>query len=173
MMQTQTEKLTKSRRMTREEFWGRIANNSAVSVVHHPGYVDVFDRDGKHVARWLQYPQVLWYTPNGKIQRTLEDQADAWPPPCPDCGGPVVAKWGGEPRELFWSCRHWDGPHPRVCEGRMPFTLHPEEMAEYTAYDPRHWRELVERSLARLNGQGIDNSSTIALGTDVLVGDGR
>jgi hypothetical protein len=176
-VQTQTDKLAKSCRMTREAFWGRIANNSETSVVHHPGYVDVF-KAGQHVARWLPYSKVLWYAPNGKAsQRTLEGQATTWPPPCPDCGGSVIVKWGGEPREPFWSCRKWDAPWPRACEGRKPFTLHPEEMAEYTAYDPRYWRELVERSLARLIGQGIDNSSTIVLGTNVPrtgapVGDG-
>ena len=65
-----------------------------------------------------------------------------WPPRCPDCGGPVRLKYdhGHEP---FWSCRHWDGPRPRLCEGRMPFTLHPEEQAEWNRFvrETPHTRE--------------------------------
>jgi len=167
--QTRTHALTESRPMTSEQFYGRIANNSSVSIVHHTGYIDVF-RDGQHVARWLPYPRILHFIPKtDTLERTLEDQGQ-WPPSCPDCGGPMTIKFGGSPREPFWSCRHWDGPRPRVCEGRMPFTLHPDDLAEYDEYNPVKWRELVMRSLARLNGDGqqLDKCNTIVLGTSVL-----
>jgi hypothetical protein len=181
-VETATHTLTRSQPMTSDEFYGRIAANGAVSVASYPGYVDVY-RDGQHVARWLQYPKVLWYAPkNGATPERTPEDPDTWPPPCLTCGGPMIVKWGGRPREPFWSCKKWDSPWPRSCEGRQPFTLHPEEMEAYQAYDPpdnpwwspqankaarqaakrRKWAQLVEASLARLNGQSIDNSSTIS-----------
>lgn len=172
-MQAQVHLLTTKCPMDAAQFWSRIESSSLVEVIQNPGYVDVFKGD-QHIARWIQGPSILWYAPkngdNGAqtSQRTLED---VWPPACPDCGGPTVVKFGGRPRGPFWSCRKFDGPWPRVCEGRAAFSLHPEEMEEYRVYDPynphwsprinksardgalrRKWQQLAERSLARLNG---------------------
>jgi hypothetical protein len=86
----------------------------------------------------------------------------------------MIIKFGGRDHTPFWSCRKWDGPHPRACEGRRSFSLHPDDLAEYEAYTPlyhpdwseaankvarqaalnRKWRELQFKSLARVNGGG-------------------
>lgn len=143
------------KKMSSQEFWGRIAKNSRVRVEHRPGQIIVY-RGDQRVARWMPYPQVLHYIPETTDPPEVTDEA--WPPTCPDCGGPMVVKFGGEPRSPFWSCKKFDGPWPRPCIGRMPFTLHPDDLAEYTEFDPVHWRELTCKSLARLEVPGLDEA---------------
>jgi len=89
--------------------------------------------------------------------------ATPWPPRCPDCGGPVRLKYDHK-REPFWSCRHWDGPRPAVCKGRMPFTLHPEEQAEWNRFvrETSHTREgerIKQAKYQRLVGLSIERLS--------------
>jgi len=115
--QTQTEALTGRCTMTREQFYGRIASNSSVSIVHHTGYIDVF-RGGQHVARWLPYPRVLRFIPENSVRTE-------WPPRCPSCDKPMMVKRQGGTGLPFWSC-----PNFPFCKGKLDFTPHPDDVIE-------------------------------------------
>ncbi len=58
-----------------------------------------------------------------------------WPPTCPQCGQEMVVRTGdGQP---FWSCVGFPGQ----CQGRLPFTLHPDDQA-----DPEGPRLSIQRA---------------------------
>jgi len=108
---------THSTPMTVEAFWNRVKHSSA-TVVQASGYADVYNTAGEHVARWLGAGvNVLWYTP--------QEEAQEWPPRCPDCGAQMVVKRQGGTGLPFWSCANFP-----FCRGRRDFTAHPDDIAE-------------------------------------------
>jgi len=123
--------------MTAETFWTRVKHSTA-TVVQASGYTDVFNAAGEHVARWLGAGiNVLWYTP--------QEEAQEWPPRCPDCGGQMAVKRQGGTGLPFWSCSNFP-----FCKGRRDFTAHPDDIAEAgDAYRARF------ASLERAKGLGL------------------
>jgi len=165
--------------MTRETFNARLRRaGKKVHSVEQAGYTDVF-KSGVHVARYLPIQQVLQYeTPEARArwlaeqaeQARLERENAPWPPPCPGCDVclEMVVKFNRcRNNGAFWSCAGF----PYRCQGRRPFTLHPDEQREYQDWlasittpaagardgsylDPRvrqaRWEQFATRSLARL-----------------------
>lgn len=177
--------------MTKRKFQARVAAaGDSLQTIDKAGYIEVLKND-HHVARYLVGQAILWFEPEENHQAWIQAKAErdwppsdwpnvtgpedfpesaTWPPICPECGTKMVLKYGGrDDRAPFWSCRLFDNPG-RICRGRRPFTLHPEELAELREMPPMQngywspgankaseaatyrvrWRRLAFRSLDRL-----------------------
>ena len=107
---------THSTPMDAEAFWARVKRGDA-TIIQASGYVDVFNAAGELVARWLAAGvNVLWYTP--------QEEAQDWPPRCPDCDGQMTVKRQGGSGLPFFSCTNFP-----FCRGRREFTAHPDDLA--------------------------------------------
>jgi hypothetical protein len=178
-IETRTEHFTGRKPMSLTAFQARIERADAdVTTVEQPGYVEVL-KDGLHVARYLVPQKVLWYeTPEAQRDWLSADVDESWPPLCPACGQEMMVRHNRRTREPFFGCAQF----PR-CRGARPFTPHPDELAEYHAWEPPYadwlspaankarrqadlrwkWQVLCGKSLERLGygwptAKGADNA---------------